>query len=118
MTVTLYHNPACSTSRTVLGMIQDAGITPEIVLYLKTPPSRDKLKELVKQTGLTPRGLLRQKGALYEDLWLAREDVSDDAILDAMTAHPELINRPIVVTPLGARLCRPKELVFEVLPTA
>lgn len=116
MTVTIYHNPACGTSRTVLGMIQDAGITPEIVLYLKTPPSREKLEELVKQTGLTPRGLLRQKGALHEELGLANEDISDEAILDAMAAHPELINRPIVVTPLGARLCRPKELVLEILP--
>ncbi|MCI1437351.1 arsenate reductase (glutaredoxin) [Acetobacter indonesiensis] len=116
MTVTLYHNPACGTSRNVLAMIEEAGITPDIVLYLKTPPSREKLAELAKLTGGPVRDLLRQKGTLYEELNLADESVTDDAILDAIAAHPELLNRPVVVSPLGARVCRPKERVLDVLP--
>lgn len=106
----LWHLPHCAG--------HDTGCrdNPGDCALSENAPSREKLEELVKQTGLTPRGLLRQKGALYEELGLANEDISDEAILDAMAAHPELINRPIVVTPLGARLCRPKELVLEILP--
>lgn len=116
MAVTLYHNPACGTSRTVLGLIQDAGIEPEIILYLKTPPTREALVELVRQTGKPARDLLRQKGALYEELKLEAPTVTEDQILDAMAAHPELINRPIVITEKGTALCRPAELVKDLLP--
>lgn len=116
MTVTLYHNPACGTSRTVLGLIRDAGIEPEIVLYLKTPPSREKLAELVNQTELTARDLLRQKGTLYEELGLKDPRVTDDQILDAIAEHPALLNRPIVVTDKGAAACRPADTVLRLLP--
>ncbi|OUI80663.1 arsenate reductase (glutaredoxin) [Acetobacter orientalis] len=116
MQVTLYHNPACGTSRTVLGMIRDAGIEPEIILYLKTPPSRETLQQLAQKSGQPVRTLLRQKGELYEKLGLADETVSDAAILDAIATHPELLNRPVVVSPLGTRVCRPKELVLDILP--
>lgn len=116
MTVTLYHNPACGTSRTVLGLIRDAGIEPEIVLYLKTPPSREKLAELVNQTELTARDLLRQKGPLYEELGLKDPSVTDEQVLDAIAEHPALLNRPIVVTDKGAAACRPADTVLRLLP--
>lgn len=116
MTVTLYHNPACGTSRAVLAMIEDAGVTPEVVLYLKAPPSRDTLAQLAATSGQPVRMLLREKGDLYEKLGLAASTVSDDTILDAIAAHPELLNRPVVTSPLGTRICRPKELVLEILP--
>nr|WP_298796862.1 arsenate reductase (glutaredoxin) [uncultured Acetobacter sp.] len=116
MTVTLYHNPACGTSRTVLGLIREAGIEPEVVLYLKTPPSREKLVELVTHTDLTARDLLRQKGTLYEELGLNTPTVTDDQILDAIAAHPALLNRPIVVTEKGAAACRPADTVLRLLP--
>lgn len=116
MAVTLYHNPACGTSRTVLGLIQEAGIEPEIVLYLKTPPSRETLAELVQQTDLTALDLLRQKGTLYEELGLNAPSVTDEQILDAIAAHPALLNRPIVVTEKGAAACRPADTVLRLLP--
>lgn len=116
MQVTLYHNPACGTSRNVLAMIRDAGIEPDIILYLKTPPTRSTLAHLVKKSGQPARTFLRTKGDLYEKLGLADETLSDDAILDAIAAHPELLNRPVVVSPLGTRVCRPKELVLDILP--
>ncbi|GAN68840.1 arsenate reductase (glutaredoxin) [Acetobacter orleanensis] len=116
MSVTLYHNPACGTSRTVLGLIQETGIEPEVVLYLKTPLSREKLADLVDQTDLTARDLLRQKGALYEELGLNGPAITDAEILDAIAAHPALLNRPIVVTEKGAAACRPAETVLRLLP--
>ena len=118
MTITIYHNPACGTSRNTLEMIRQSGTEPRIVEYLKTPPTRAELTRLIAAMGLTPRQLLRQKGALYDELGLADPNLDDDALLDAMMAHPILINRPIVVTPLGTRLCRPAERVLEILPSA
>ncbi|WP_374509086.1 arsenate reductase (glutaredoxin) [Niveibacterium sp.] len=114
--VTIYHNAACGTSRNTLAMIRNAGIEPEVVLYLQTPPSRDTLLALIRDSGLTVRDVIRQKGTPYEELGLADPALSDDALIDAMLAHPILINRPIVVTPLGTRLCRPSELVLDILP--
>ncbi|WP_172202296.1 MULTISPECIES: arsenate reductase (glutaredoxin) [unclassified Niveibacterium] len=114
--VTIYHNPACGTSRNTLAMIRNAGIEPEVVLYLQTPPSRDTLLALIRDSGLAVRDVIRQKGTPYEELGLADPTLSDDALIDAMLAHPILINRPIVVTPLGTRLCRPSELVLDILP--
>jgi arsenate reductase len=114
--ITIYHNPRCSTSRAVLAMIRDAGFEPEIVEYLKTPPSRARLQELLAQMGIAPRDLLRRKEPLYAELGLDDPAVSDERILDAMAAHPILIERPIVVTPRGTRLGRPPERVREVLP--
>ena len=116
MTVTIWHNPACGTSRNVLAMIRAAGIEPAIVEYLKSPPSRDKLLALIKAAGLTPRGLLREKGTPFAELGLGDAALPDDAILDAMLAHPVLINRPLVETPRGTRLCRPSEIVLDLLP--
>ena len=116
MTVTIYHNPACGTSRNTLAMIRQSGEEPEIVQYLKTPPSRAKLKELITAMGIPVRGLLREKGTPYHDLDLSNSKWSDDELIDFMIANPILINRPIVVTPKGARLCRPSELVLEILP--
>jgi arsenate reductase (glutaredoxin) len=114
--VVIYHNPACATSRNTLAMIRNAGIEPHIVEYLKTPPSRDLLAQLIARAGLTPRQLLREKGTPVAELGLHDESLSDDALIDAMMAHPILINRPLVVTPLGVRLCRPSEAVLEILP--
>lgn len=114
--VTIYHNPACGTSRNTLAMIRNAGIEPEVLLYLQTPPSRDTLLALIRNSGLAVRDVIRQKGTPYEELGLADPALSDDALIDAMLAHPILINRPIVVTPLGTRLCRPSELVLDILP--
>ncbi len=114
--VTIYHNPACSTARNVLGMIREAGIEPRIVEYLKTPPSRAALEKILARAGLKVRDILRKKAPPYAELGLDDPAVSDDAIFAAIAAHPVLIERPIVVTPKGARLCRPKEKVREVLP--
>lgn len=114
--IVIYHNPDCGTSRNVLAMIRNAGIEPHVAEYLKTPPSRALLVQLIARAGMTPRALLREKGTPYAELGLADEALSDDALIDAMTRHPILINRPIVVTPLGVRLCRPSETVLDLLP--
>lgn len=116
MTVTIYHNPACGTSRNVLGLIRNSGEEPEIIEYLKAPPSREELKALIGRMGIKVRDLLRQKGTPYDELGLSDLSLSDDQLLDAMMAHPILINRPIVVTPKGVKLCRPWEAVLEILP--
>lgn len=116
MTITIYHNPACGTSRNTLAMIRQSGEDPVVVEYLKTPPSRAKLVELIEAMGISPRELLRQKGTPYDELGLSDGKWSDDELIDFMIAHPILINRPIVVTPKGARLCRPSELVLDILP--
>ena len=117
MTVTIYHNPACGTSRNVLGLIRNAGITPHIVEYLKTPPSREVLSDLIRRMGVPVRALLRRKGTPYDELGLDDPALTDDQLITAMLAQPILINRPIVVTPLGVRLCRPSETVLDLLPT-
>ena len=114
--VVIYHNPACGTSRNTLAMIRNAGIEPHVVEYLKTQPSRVMLVELIDRAGITPRDLLREKGTPYAELGLGDASLTDDALLDAMMAHPVLINRPLVVSPLGVRLCRPSEAVFDLLP--
>ena len=114
--ITIYHNPACGTSRNTLAMIRNAGIEPHVVEYLKTPPSRMLLVELIDRAGITPRDLLREKGTPYAELGLGDAALSDDALLDAMIAHPVLINRPLVVSPLGVKLCRPSEAVLDLLP--
>lgn len=117
-TVTIYHNPQCGTSRNVLAALREAGIEPEVIQYLKTPPDRATLQRLARDCGVGVRGLLRAKGERYEALGLADPGLSDDQLLDAMLAHPELINRPIVVTARGSRLCRPAELLKDLLPPA
>ena len=114
--VIIYHNPACGTSRNTLAIIRNAGIEPQIIEYLKTPPPRELLAELLARAGLSARELLREKGTPYAELGLGRADLSEDALLDAMMAHPVLINRPLVVTPLGVLLCRPPERVLDILP--
>ncbi len=116
MSIVIYHNPACGTSRNTLAMIRQSGEEPEIIEYLKTPPSRERLKELIAGMGIPVRALLREKGTPYHDLGLADPKWSGDELIDAMLAHPILINRPIVVTPKGVRLCRPSEVVLEILP--
>ena len=116
MSITIYHNPACGTSRNTLAMIRQSGEEPEVVEYLKTPPSRERLKELIAAMGVPARALLREKETLYRDLDLSNPKWSDDELIDFMIAHPNLINRPIVATPKGVRLCRPSELVLEILP--
>lgn len=118
MTITIYHNTACGTSRNTLAIIREHGEEPRVIEYLKTPPTRKELIDLIKAMGITPRDLLRQKGTPYEELGLANPSLDDKAIIDAMIAHPILMNRPIVVTPLGTRLCRPSETVLEILPKA
>ena len=118
MDVTIYHNPGCGTSRNVLGLIRNAGIEPAIVEYLQDPPDRATLVDLIRRAGLTPRAALREKGALYLELGLDDPALSDDHLLDAMLAHPILINRPFVATDVGVRLCRPSELVLDILPAA
>jgi arsenate reductase len=115
MTVTIYHNPACGTSRNVLALIRNAGIEPAIIEYLITPPSRAELRDLISRMNMPVRAVLRQKGTPYGELGLAHPDLSDDDLLDAMMAHPILINRPIVVTKLGVKLCRPSETVLSLL---
>ena len=116
--IVIYHNPECGTSRNALAMIRNAGIEPHVVEYLKTPPSRAMLVGLIERAGLAPRALLREKGTPFAELGLADETLSDDALVDAMMAHPILINRPLVVSPLGVKLCRPSEAVLDLIPTA
>ncbi|MFT3733153.1 MAG: arsenate reductase (glutaredoxin) [Hyphomicrobium sp.] len=118
MTITIYHNPACGTSRNTLAMIRQSGEEPEIIEYLKTPPARATLVDLMKRMGVGPRELLRQKGTPYGELDLGNPKWSDDQLIDFMMKHPILINRPIVATPLGVRLCRPSEMVLEILPNS
>ena len=115
MTVTIYHNPACGTSRNTLALIRATGTEPLVIEYLASPPSREELVSLIDRMGISPRELLRQKGTPYAELGLDDEGHGDDVIIDAMMAHPILINRPIVVGPRGVKLCRPSELVLEVL---
>lgn len=116
MDVTIYHNPACGTSRNTLAMIRNAGIEPTVIEYLKTPPSRADLVRMIGDAGLTIRQAIREKGTPYAELGLDDEALSDEALLDAMLANPILINRPFVVTPLGTRLARPSERVLDILP--
>lgn len=114
--IVIYHNPECGTSRNTLAMIRNAGTEPHVIEYLKTPPSRAMLTSLIARMGISTRDLLREKGTPYADLGLSEPTLTDQQLLDAMMAHPILINRPIVVSPLGVRLCRPSEAVLELLP--
>lgn len=116
MSVTIYHNPDCGTSRNTLGLIRNSGEEPRIIEYLKTPPSREELVELIRRMGIPVRELLRRKGTPFDELGLDDPRLTDDQLIDAMMAHPILINRPIVVTPLGVKLCRPSEAVLDILP--
>lgn len=116
MDVIIYHNPDCGTSRNTLGLIRNAGVEPHVIEYLKTPPSRTMLEQLIARMGIRVRALLREKGTPYAELSLADLALSDAQLLDAMMAHPILINRPIVITPEGVRLCRPSEVVLDLLP--
>ncbi len=116
--ITIYHNPDCGTSRNTLAMIRNSGVEPTVIEYLKTPPTREILVDLIARMGIPVRALLREKGTPYAALGLDDPALKDEALLDAMMAHPILINRPIVVTPLGVRLCRPSELVLDILPGA
>lgn len=116
--VTIYHNPACGTSRNTLALIRNSGVEPTVIEYLKTPPTRDELADLIRRMGVPVRAVLREKGTPFAELGLGDPALSDDQLLDAMMAHPILINRPIVVTPLGVRLCRPSEAVLDILPDA
>jgi arsenate reductase len=115
MSITIYHNPACGTSRNTLAMLRASGVEPEVIEYLINPPSRARLTELIAAMGGDARALIREKGTPYEELGLANPDLSQDALIDAMLQHPILINRPIVVTAKGVRLCRPSELVLSLL---
>ena len=114
--VIIYHNPDCGTSRNTLGLIRNASIEPHVIEYLKCPPSRVMLQSLIARMGISVRGLIRVKGTPYHDLGLGDPSLTDDQLLDAMMAHPILINRPIVVTPVGVKLCRPSEAVLDLLP--
>ncbi|WP_375196429.1 arsenate reductase (glutaredoxin) [Sphingobium sp.] len=114
--IIIYHNPLCGTSRNALAMIRNAGIEPHVVEYLKSPPSRALLVQLIERASITPRTLLREKGTPYADLGLGDESLTDEALIDAMIEHPILINRPLVVSPLGVKLCRPSEKVLDLLP--
>ena len=116
MSITIYHNPNCGTSRNVLALILNSGEEPRVIEYLKTPPSRDELVSLIDRMGIPVRDVLRRKGTPYDVLKLDNPTLSDDKLIDAMIAHPILINRPIVVTPKGARLCRPSETVLDIVP--
>ena len=116
--ITIHHNPRCGTSRNTLALIRSSGAEPLVIEYLKTPPSRAQLVELIDAAGLGVRGIMRAKEALFAELGLGDPDTSDEALIDAMMAHPILINRPIVVTPLGTRLCRPPETLLEILSQA
>lgn len=113
--IKIFHNPKCGTSRNTLALIRNSGVEPEIVLYLETPPSKEQLKKLISDMSIPVRDVLRQKGTPYEELDLANEKWSDEDLLDFMIAHPILINRPIVVTPIGTKLCRPSEVVLDIL---
>jgi arsenate reductase len=115
--IVIYHNPECGTSRNTLGLIRNAGIEPHVVEYVKTPPARALLVELIDRAGMTPRDLLREKGTPYAELGLGDASLPDDTLIDAMMEHPILINRPLVVSPLGVKLCRPSEAVLDLLPT-
>jgi len=114
--VTIYHNPDCGTSRNTLGLIRNAGIEPQVIEYLRDPPSRERLAAMIAGAGMSVREALREKGTPYSALGLANPSLTDDQLLDAMMAHPILINRPFVVTELGTRLCRPSEAVLDILP--
>ncbi|HID3750858.1 TPA: glutaredoxin-dependent arsenate reductase [Citrobacter freundii] len=116
--ITIYHNPACGTSRNTLEMIRNSGTEPNVILYLENPPSRDELVKLIAYMGISVRALLRKNVETYEELGLAEDKFTDDQLIDFMLQHPILINRPIVVTPLGTKLCRPSEVVLDVLPDA
>lgn len=116
MTITIYHNPRCGTSRNALALIRNSGAEPTIIEYLLDPPGREQLQSLIRQAGLTVRQALRDKEALCAELGLLRDDITEDRLLDAMLAHPVLINRPFVVTERGVRLCRPSEVVLDILP--
>ena len=116
MDVTIYHNPACGTSRNTLAMIRNSGIEPTVVEYLKQPPERATLVDMIARAGLSVREAMREKGTPFADLGLVNPAVTDEQLIDAMLEHPILINRPFVVTPLGARLCRPSEAVLDILP--
>ena len=116
MTITIYHNPACGTSRNVLALIRHAGFEPTVIEYLKTPPSKEKLKQLIAAMGITVRELLREKGTPYAELGLADLKFSDEQLLDFIGQHPILMNRPVVETPLGTKLCRPSEEALALLP--
>lgn len=115
--IIIYHNPECGTSRNTLAMIRNTGVEPHVIEYLKTPPARALLVQLIDRAGLSPRDLLREKGTPYAELGLDDETLTDDALIDAMVAHPVLMNRPLVITPLGVRLCRPSETVLDMLNT-
>jgi arsenate reductase (glutaredoxin) len=117
-TITIYHNPACGTSRNTLALIRNSGIEPEVIEYLQTPPSTATLQSLIAAMGISTRALLREKGTPYDELGLADPKWTDNQLVDFMLAHPILINRPVVVTPLGTRLCRPSEEVLDILPNA
>ncbi len=114
--IIIYHNPECGTSRNVLALIRNSGVEPHVIEYLKTPPARALLVEMIGRAGISPRELLREKGTPYADLGLGDATLSDEALIDAMMAYPILINRPLVVTPMGIRLCRPSEAVLDILP--
>ena len=114
--IVIYHNPACGTSRNTLGLIRNAGVEPHVIEYLKTPPSREELATLIGRMGISARDLLRKKGTPYDELKLDDPALTDEQLIDAMMAHPILINRPIVVTPKGVKLCRPSEAVLDILP--
>ena len=116
MSITIYHNPDCGTSRNTLALIRNSGAEPTIIYYLETPPSRDELRQLIAAMAIPVRALLRQNVEPYDALGLAEERFTDDQLIDFMLQHPILINRPIVVTPRGTRLCRPSEVVLEILP--
>jgi arsenate reductase len=116
MSVTIYHNPVCGTSRNVLALIRNAGLEPDVVEYLNTPPTRAELVSLIERMAISPRELLRRKDTPYAELGLDAPNLTDDQLIDAMAEHPILINRPVVVTPLGVKLCRPSEHVLDILP--
>ncbi len=115
--IKIYHNPKCSNSRHALALLREHGHEPEVVLYLDTPPTRQELQDIIQATGVSARALMRSKEAIYGELGLDNPDLSEDALIDVMLAHPVLMSRPIVVTPKGMRLCRPPELVLAILPT-
>lgn len=117
MTITIYHNPKCGTSRNTLALIRNSGDEPVVIEYLKQPPSKEVLKNMLTTMAISVRELMRQKESLYEELQLVEDKWSEDALIDLMLAHPILINRPIVITPLGMKLCRPSELVLDILPS-
>lgn len=116
MDIRIYHNPNCGTSRNTLALIRNTGVEPQVIEYLKTPPSRDELKDMIAKAGLTVRQAIREKGTPYAEIGLDNPALDDEALLDAMLAQPVLINRPFVVTPRGVRLCRPSEAVLDILP--